>query len=79
MDILALSIIVVSWLVGIYFYGRALKHLASGVDPVGTLFLGSLASDERFTPEGRRYRLMALGASLGGTVLGVLVFLLSGS
>jgi hypothetical protein len=79
MDILALSLIFVSWVVGIYFYARALKHLAPGVDPVGTLFFGSLAGDERFTPIGRRYRMIALASSLGGTLLGVLVFLVAGS
>jgi hypothetical protein len=79
MTILALSLLIVSWVVGIYYYGRALKHLAPGIDPVGTLFLGSLASDERFTPIGRRYRMIALGWSLGGTLVAVLVFLAAGS
>ncbi len=78
MHILAVVILITSWLVGAFFYGRALTNLSQGAAPITTAFLGTFASDDRFTPLGRRYRLVSLGFSLGGTALAILLWLLAG-
>jgi len=78
MRALAIALFVASQLASVYFYGRSLKHLKPTADGITTTALGTLASDERFTPIGRRYRLMSVVVSLLGMCVAALVFLTSG-
>ena len=66
---LILAVLSSGLLLSAFFYGKALKHLAQGSNPVTTAFLGTLASNKRFTPAGRRYRMWSLGFGLGGALL----------
>ena len=67
------TVLVSGLLFSAFFYGKALKHLTEGSNPLTTALLGTLASSERFTPTGRRYRMWSLAFGLGGVLLAALL------
>jgi hypothetical protein len=70
-------ILVPSSLVAIWFGFKSYRELVKGSDPLSVIPLGWFASDDHFTPRGRRYRLWSL-ASIGiGSLIIVLIRLLS--
>jgi len=71
------AVFVSTLLLSALLYGKALKHIEHGSNPVKVAFLGTLASDEHFTPVGRRYRMWSVALALGGALAAALLYLLS--
>jgi hypothetical protein len=72
-----LAIMLPALVLSFWFGLRAYNELAPGADPVRVLVLGALASDNDFTPLGRKYRLWSLAALGAGIFLTIWVYLLA--
>jgi len=71
-----LAVLILAVVPSVFFAGKALTEIQKGSDRFKVLVLGSLAGDEHFTPNGRRYRLWSLGFLGGGVLVAILIYII---
>jgi hypothetical protein len=71
------TILVPALVLSAWFGLKAFNEIAKGADPFKTLILGIWASEEDFTPRGRRYRMWSLAILGAGILLAIMAYLVA--